>query len=126
MKEEDIFSRVERFERTVATCLSIIPVLFAAQCFFAALGCPAFESMFKDFGAKLPTLTSFALSTWGFWLVFALIAPISGIVVAQKSTPKFSVIYSTVSGCIIFLVAQTLTMALFLPILQLGAVASGV
>jgi len=126
MKDEDLVSRVERFERTVATCLSIIPVLFATQCFFAALGCPAFESMFKDFGAKLPALTSFALSTWGFWLVFAVIAPISGIVVARKSTPKFSVIDSTVSGCVIVLVAQMLTLALFLPIFQLGAVASGV
>jgi hypothetical protein len=125
MTNDDILIRVEKFERMVATCLCVLPALFAAQCFFVALSCPVFEDMFKDFGAKLPLPTQFAMRTWGFWAVFAVAVPIVALIVSRKSKPTFSLIFSTVSGIGMFVIAQVFTGSLFLPIFQLGAVASG-
>ena len=125
MSDDPLLARIDRFERTVATCLCVVPVLFAAQCFFAAIACPVFQSMFADFGARLPALTELAMRTWPFWAAFAVIVPIVTFVVSRKSKPAFSLVFTTASGVVLFAVAQTLTVALFLPIIQLGAVAGG-
>jgi len=42
--------------------------------------------------------------------------------VAQRAKPTTSMLFSTISGIVMFVVAQSITLALFLPIFQLGAV----
>jgi type II secretory pathway component PulF len=125
MNDDALISRIEKFERTVATCFCVVPFLFAAQCFFAAIICPVFQAMFADFGSKLPVLTEWAIRTWRFWAVFAVLVPTAAIIVARKRPPAFALIFATSAGLVMFVVAQILTAALFLPILQLGEVAGG-
>jgi hypothetical protein len=126
MKEkEELLARVERFERTVATCLSIVPMLFSAQCLVTALGVPVFSAMFEDFGAKLPAVTHFVMSARPLWAAMAICVPITSVVVARKGKASFSVIFSSIMALVMFVVAQLITLALFLPVFQLGAVASG-
>lgn len=126
MKEEDLVLRFERFERTIATCLCTVPILFSAQCLLAAISAPVFANMFKDFGAKLPWLTQFVIGTWQFWALVAVAVPIAALIIARKGRATFSVVFSTVTGVAIFFVAQFVTVALFLPIFELGTVAGGV
>jgi hypothetical protein len=125
MKEDDLLVRVERFERTVATCLCALPTLFSAQCLLAALAAPVFRSMFIDFGAKLPALTQFVISVWPVFAVIALAVPIAALLIARKGRASLSVVFSTVAGISIFVIAQFVTLSLFLPIFELGAVAGG-
>jgi len=125
MSPEDLEKRLTRFERTVATCLCIVPVLFSAQCFFAALSAPTFGAMFRDFGSKLPWPTQFLLETWGIWVAVSIVIPVASGVFARKGNPHTSILVTTLLGTLIFLIAQCLTAALFLPIAQLGAVAGG-
>lgn len=125
MSEETTLQRVGAFERTVATCLCVVPFLFSAQCFFAAMATPVFKAMFADFGSKLPGLTELVAQTWPAWAAIAVIAPIAALIVSRKAVARTSLIFSTTLGLVMFVVAQTITLALFLPIFQLGAVASG-
>lgn len=126
MKDEEIVLRLDRFERTVATCLCAVPFLFSAQCLVAALSCPVFATMYKDFGAKLPGPTQFVIGAWPFWALVALAVPIASLVIARKGRANFSIVFSTVFGLIVFLLAQFLTVALFLPVFELGTAAGGV
>ncbi len=57
MTDDPLVRRIERFERTVATCLCVVPALFAGQCLAVSLGIPAFRAMFADFGSPLPAFT---------------------------------------------------------------------
>ena len=123
--EEDLRLRVSRFEKTVTMCLCIVPFIFSAQCLFSSLSAPVFTAMFADFGAKLPAPTRLVLSAWPFLALLALAAPISVVIVARRARATFSVIFSTVAGLAMFLVAQCITLSLFLPVFQLGAVAGG-
>ena len=125
MHEADLLLRIERFERTVATCLCVVPLIFSGQCLLVALGAPAAANMFKDFGAMLPAATQFVLKAWPGLALVSLLVPVFALVVARKVRPIFSVVFSTVCGFIVFLLAQFMTIALFLPIFQLGAVAGG-
>ena len=81
--------------------------------------------MFANFGSRLPALTEFAVHTWGFWATLAAIVPPVTLVVARKSRPRFSLVFSTTAGVVMFVVAQCFFSALFIPIVQLGAVAAG-
>lgn len=125
MNDNDLLARVSRFERNVATCLCAFPVLFSAQCVFAALAAPTFGAMYADFGAKLPAPTQFVLDTRGLWAVAGVVLPIGLLILARIGRPTVSVVVSTVLGVLVFIIAQALTGALFLPIFQLGAVAGG-
>ena len=126
MNTDDIPKRIERFERTVATCLCAVPLLFSAQCVLAAFSAPTFGAMFADFGAKLPLPTQFILDTWGLWAAFGIIVPIGCFTLARRGSPNLSVILSTILGVAIFLIAQLITGALLLPVFHLGAVAGGI
>ena len=125
MNESELLLRIERFERTVATCLCVVPLLFSGQCLLVALGAPLAASLFKDFGSKLPGPTQFVLSAWPVLALVAVALPLVSFAIARKSSPRASVIFSTVSGLAVFVLAQFTTVALLLPVFQLGAVAAG-
>ncbi|HVU17917.1 MAG TPA: hypothetical protein VHD32_13405 [Candidatus Didemnitutus sp.] len=122
----ELRTRVGKFEKSVAYCLCLVPCLFSAQCLCVAGMAPTYQVMFVDFGAKLPTPTVFVTDTWWVWAILGVVAPISTIVVALRARAFRSVIFSTVTGLVMFGVAQAITVSLFLPIIQLGSVAGGV
>jgi type II secretory pathway component PulF len=122
---EELRSRMERFEKTVALCLCIVPVIFSAQVLFAAFTCPVFSAMFTDFGAKLPAPTRFVLSTWRFWALIGIGVPVVAVILARRAEARFAIKFSAITGIIMFIFAQCITLSLLLPIFQLGAVAGG-
>lgn len=124
MSNESLLQRVETFEKNVATYLCIVPFLFSAQCFFAAVAAPIFEAMFADFGSKLPAWTSFVMQTWQLWAAVAVVVPILTLLVARKAKSSRALAASAAAGVLMFVIAQAITLALFLPIWQLGAVAT--
>ena len=123
--EEDLSSRVERFEKTVALCLCIVPVIFSAQCLLVSLSAPVFSEMFADFGAKLPTPTRLVLSAWPMFALIAVSVPVTAVIIARRTDARFAIKFATLTGMAMFMIAQCVTVALFLPIFQLGAVAEG-
>ncbi len=125
MPDENLVVRVARFERTVATCLCSISFLFGAQCLAVALSIPVFERLFADFGSALPAPTTFVFKLRVVWLLTSIGLPVATLVAARKAQPTSSVIFSTFAGLLLFLLAQFVTFAAFLPILQLGSVAGG-
>jgi hypothetical protein len=56
----------------------------------------------------------------------AIAVPVSSLVIARKCQATFSIVFSTIAGISMFLVAQIVTGAMFLPIFELGAVAGGI
>lgn len=122
MESENLSARIDKFERTVATCLCAFPILFSAQCVLVALATPTFSVMFADFGAKLPEPTQFVLDTWGLWIALGVVIPVGCLILARKGNPTTSVILSTILGLVLFLLAQALTAGLLMPIFHLGAV----
>jgi hypothetical protein len=84
-----------------------------------------FEKMFVDFGSALPAVTTFVFQFRPLWLLLAIGLPIATLILSRKAQPAFSVIFSTVCGLLLFLIAQFLTYAAFLPVFQLAGVASG-
>ena len=126
MADENLILRIERFERTVATCLSAVPLFFAAPCVLLSLCVPAYERMFADFGTKLPGLTEFMFHARLLWLVLSLGLPVVAVIVARRSRPIFAVLFSTVTGFANFLIALFLAVAVSLPIMELGKVADGI
>lgn len=126
MDQDALLNRISRFERTVATCFCIFPILFAGQCLSVSLASPVFADMFADFGARLPTLTVFTIRTSKFWALLALALPIISIYLARKGQPPVAVVFATLSGLMLFFIAQLLTFSLFLPIFELGAVVEGI
>jgi hypothetical protein len=125
MSDEKLRLRIERFERTVATCICTISFLFGAQCLGVALSIPIFEKMFADFGSALPGVTTFVFQFRPLWLLLAVGLPLTTLILSRKAPATFSVIFATACGLLLFLIAQFLTGAAFLPIFQLAGVASG-
>ena len=123
MPADDLVLRIERFERMVATCLCVVPLLFAGQCLAVVLLAPIFEEMFAGFGSKLPVATEWTLHARPLWLLMALGLPAAALVFSRRGKPTSAVMFSTVSGLVLFLVAQFLTVSLFLPIFALADVA---
>jgi hypothetical protein len=126
LTSEDLQYRLERFERTVATCLAVVPALFSLPCLLVAVVVPTFEAMFKDFGAPLPGPTQFVLGTRVLWAIAGIAVPVATVWVARKRPAVSSVVFSTVAAVVMFFVALFVTSALFLPIAQLGELAGGV
>lgn len=122
MSDEALIIRIEKFERTVATCICIVPFLFSVQCFAASIATPIFEDMFADFGSKLSALTEFIFRTWGVWALVSVIAPLSTLAAARFAPARLSLVISTAAGLLMFLIAQTITAALFLPIMDMASV----
>jgi hypothetical protein len=125
MSDDPLVQRIERFERTVATCLCMVPMLFAGQCLAVSLGIPVFQAMFADFGSPLPALTEFAFAGRPIWILLSVGIPTSAVIMARRGPPGLAVIFATVTGLLLFLLAQFVTASLFLPVFQLGEVASG-
>ncbi len=119
---DDLLQRVERFERTVAVCLCVLPALFSLQCVGMALTVPVFKAMFADFGAPLPALTDFVLRMQVLWIAIGLLVPVLCVVRACRGSPRSAVATCTVAGLFVFFLAQFITVAMFMPVLQLGAV----
>jgi hypothetical protein len=125
LPNEGLIQRVENFERTVATCLCTVPTLFSMQCLWVALVSPAYAGMYANFGSTLPLTTQFVISMRLYWILMALAVPVASLIVARKGRTHFSLVFSTISGLAVFMLAQFLTVALFLPIYQLATVAGG-
>lgn len=122
MNTDAVGQRVERFERTVALCVCVVPFLFSVQLVLVALSAPTFAAMFADFGAELPLATQVVLDRWPLGVVLGCVLPIASLVVAIKGRTRVAVVLATMSGLVAFAMAQVATMALFLPIFHLGAV----
>jgi len=86
---------------------------------------PLLAGAFKDFGSGLPWVTQIVIYTRPCWILAALIIPATALFVARKRPATYSVIFSTISGLAIFLLAQFIAFALFLPIYQLASIAGG-
>jgi|GEM_PF-5666030 len=125
MTTDDINARVLKFERTVATCLCILPVLFAGQCVLVAFTTPTFAVMFADFGSKLPAPTQLIMDVWPVWAATGILLPTLSVLFSRLCSPTFSVVFSTLAGLVLFLAAQFITFALLLPVFQLSAVSGG-
>lgn len=117
--ESDSAARLTRFETTVATCLSIVPLLFSGQCLTAIGAMQASEGIHSDFGAKLPAATQFAISGRPAWLAIAIALPLAAIVLSRIKRPVASVVISTVCGLVLFALAQFLVYATWLPFTEM-------
>ncbi|WP_221030528.1 hypothetical protein [Actomonas aquatica] len=117
--------RHQRFARTVALCLCSLPLLFSAQLLLLWLANPIYADMFADFGAQLPAPTQWLIDyRYGLGLV-GVFVPIVSVIAALQADPAKSVLLSTALGLLSFLIAQAASLAMFLPIFQLGAVTEG-
>ena len=117
--DSEISARITRFETVVATCLSMLPFLFAGQCLLAIGVTRTSEGMFRDFGAHLPSATQFALSWRPAWIAIAIALPLAAIVLSRIKPPVTSVVFSTAAGLLLFVIAQFLTYANWLPLVEL-------
>ena len=79
--------------------------------------------MYRDFGAKLPMPTQFVLDTWPAWIAVGAAIPIIAWVCARKAAPDAAILLSLLLGFLMFLIAQGLTAALFLPVSHLSSIA---
>lgn len=117
--DSDSAARLTRFETSVATCLSIVPLLFAGQCLTAIGAMQASEGMQRDLGVKLPEATQLAISGRLGWLAIAIVLPIAAIVISRIKRPVASVVISTACGLVLFALSQFLTYATWLPFTEL-------
>ena len=110
-------------KRTLATWLCLVPILFSAQCIFFAANTPVFKAMFADFGAPLPLPTQIALAHGPWSIAISVIIPLTAFFFAREGNARTAVPITLLLGLLMFLFAQLVTIALFLPIYQLGTVA---
>ena len=102
-----------------------IPIFFSLQIGAVFAVVPIFERYYADAGARLPFFTQFAIDARPAWLVVALAFAVLPFVLPKKAQPRRTIVRLLVlSGFVSFLTAQTLTFALYLPVLQLNAPAS--
>ena len=121
MSDEILEKRLERFERTVATCLCSVPALFGAQCLTVSLALPVFEEMFTGFGSKLPALTTFVFDARAVWILLAIGLPSAALFLARKKKATHAVVFATIAGIALFSVAQFVTVAAFLPVFEMAS-----
>lgn len=121
MAPEDIQKSDVRFNRKVAFWLCAVPILFSVQCAFVAFLTPLFVEIFADMGAQLPLLTRIVVNTWGIFAGFSFLAPIAAIVLVRSRKSDLSMIVSISIGIAMFIIAQVITVALFLPFFELGS-----
>jgi riboflavin transporter FmnP len=125
MSDEILEKRLERSERTVATCLCTVPALFGAQCLTVSLAVPVFEEMFTGFGSELPVLTTFVFGARAVWILLALGLPSVALFLARKKKATHAVVFATIAGIVLFFVAQVVTVAAFLPVFGLANAVGG-
>jgi hypothetical protein len=126
MSPGSVEERIARSEKSMAFGLAMIPTVFAAQCFLVSISFALhFEPMYADFGAQLPAITEFSLRFRLLWLILPPGVAIVALFFARKESLRFSAVFSSISGLGLFLLAQLITYAAFLPIFQLGSVAAG-
>jgi hypothetical protein len=125
MSDETLEKRLERFERTVATCLCTVPALFGAQCLIVSLAMPVFEEMYSGFGSKPPALTTFVFGARTVWILIALGLPSVALFLARKKKATHAVVFATIAGIVLFFVAQLVTVAMFFPVFELANAAGG-
>ena len=125
MSAEILEKRFERFERTVATCLCTVPALFGAQCLTVSLAVPMFRDMYMGFGSKFPAFTAFVFDARAAWILLSLGLPGVAVFLARKKSATHAVVFATISGIVLFLVAQVVTVAAFYPILELANATAG-
>jgi hypothetical protein len=119
---DELHARVDKFERTVATCLCAMPTLFSLQSIAIGLSVPVFRALYQDFGAPLPALSHTVLTYGATWIALGLALPVICLVLARRGSPINSVVVSTLAGVFMFILAGIGTVGLFLPILELGSV----
>ena len=120
MDTEILASRIEKFHRSIATCLCAIPFLFALQCVVVAFFARSLVPLFEDFEVKLPIATHFILNTWYLFPFIGIATPIGVFILARKGNPNTSIITSTIVAIILFVLAQFMTIAAFLPIFRIA------
>jgi hypothetical protein len=103
-----------------------LPVIFCIQVILIVVEAPVFKAMFADFGARLPTLTVVTIDYGIIGLVFAVAGASRAVYLTiKRELTKTTIISTAVIGLSVFVLAQVMTLAIFLPIFQLGAVAGG-
>jgi hypothetical protein len=120
------FVRLYRIERRVRFALCVLPMVFSLQIALVGFSVPVFEAMFADFGTALPGLTNVAIKLRVLWFavsVAGIVAPI--LIVRNRRLDRPVVLGLGICGLASFALAQALTLALFLPIFELGKVADG-
>lgn len=55
-------------------------------------------------------------------MLIGILVPAAVLILARKGSPNLSVIMSTVLGLALFVIAQLITLSLFMPIFHLGSV----
>jgi hypothetical protein len=113
-----------QFQRTVATCLSIVPLLFAGQGLLAILSSMNTEAVLRDLGTDLPMMTQIAMSWRPIWVGIVIILPLAAVFVSRKRPPVTSVVFSTACGLVLFAVSQYLNYSTWLPFAHLISVLS--
>lgn len=105
----------------------IAGVLCSIQIAAVGIIAPIYNDMFADFGAQLPALTRFVLGVRYLWLVVGVYGVALSVYFYLEgrhgSANGFRL--AALPTLFVFLVALTLTIALFLPIIQMGQVMAG-
>ncbi len=122
--DTEIRAEVIRFQRTVATCLSIVPWLFAGQCIAAVVMSKVVEAMIRDFGMKPPIETEIVISWRLAWMGAVILVGLATVIVSRIAKPVTSVVFSSICGLVLFAVAQFLTYATWSPVMGLGTALS--
>jgi Ca-activated chloride channel family protein len=111
----------------VSCVTTIILAILVAAAYFVI---PAFEKMYFDFGADLPSVTQFVFSTYQYWVIIPVIslAICVGIVRGQEYTDKYRVFFSyTLTGFVIVapILLVVLILALYMPTFHMGGIING-
>lgn len=106
--------------------LGALPVIFCIQVILIVAAVPVFAAMFADFGAPLPALTMITMDYGVIGLALAVAGAARAVYLCiQRELTKTTIISTALIGLAVFVLAQAMTLTLFLPIFQLGAVAGG-
>ena len=106
--------------------LGALPVIFCIQVILVVAAVPVFAAMFEDFGARLPALTVITMDYGVIGLALAVIGAACAVYLCiKRELTKTTILSTALIGLAVFALAQVMTLALFLPVFQLGVVAGG-
>jgi type II secretory pathway component PulF len=106
--------------------LGALPVIFCIQVILIVAAVPVFAAMFADFGARLPELTVITMNYGVIGLALAVVGAACAVYLCiKRELTKTTILSTALIGLAVFVMAQVMTLSLFLPIFQLGAVAGG-
>ena len=112
-------TRLTRFERTVATCLSFLPLLFAGQCLFITGSSRTIAKLYLGMGVKLSMPNQLLIDSRPLpFLVILALATVS-IVVSRVAKPRVSVIVSSLAALVLFALAQMLLFITWVPFFEI-------